>query len=98
MKLQHSLTSYTKINSKWIKDLKLRFDTLKLLEKSTGITHFGINHSSTFLDSSPKIMEMSHNDFKSITSNMLKKLKETMYKESKETIKVMPFKIRNTNI
>ena len=57
MKLEHSLTPHTEINSKLIKDLNVRLDTIKLLEKNIGKTLFDIKHSNILLHLSPRIME-----------------------------------------
>ena len=58
MKLEHSLTPYTKINLKYIKDLNVRLDTVKLLEENIGKILFDLNHSSIFLDPPPRIMKI----------------------------------------
>ena len=59
MKLEHSLIPYTKINSKCIKDLNVRPDTIKVLEENIGRTLFDINHSSKILfDPPPRVREI----------------------------------------
>ena len=61
MKLEHFLTPYTKINSKWIKDLNVRPETIKLLEENIGKTLFDIHHSRILYDPPPRILEIKKN-------------------------------------
>ena len=58
MKLEYFLKPYTKINSKWIKDLNVRPETVKLLEENIGRTLDDINQSKILYDPPPRVMEI----------------------------------------
>ena len=58
MKLEHFLTPYTKINSKWIRHLNIGQETIKLLEENIGRTLDDINQSKILYDLLPRVMEI----------------------------------------
>ena len=92
MKLDHFLTPHTKINSKWIKDLNVRPETIKLIEENIGRTPSDINHSKILYDPPSKVMEIKTN----INKWDLIKLKSfcTM-KETTSKVKRQPSKCEN---
>ena len=58
MKLEHFLTLQTEVNSKWIKDVNVRPETIKFLDENIGRTLSDINHSKILYDSPPRVMEI----------------------------------------
>ena len=89
MKLEHSLTLSTWINSRWIKDLNIRPDTIKLLEESTEQTLSDINHSRIFSDPPPRVMTIKTkiNQWDLITLKRFCTTKETINNMKKQPTK-----------
>ena len=85
MKLEHFLTPYTKINSKWIKDLSVRPETIKLL-KETYTEHSEKNHSKILYDPPPKVMEIKAkiNKWDLINCKSFCTMKETISKVKRQ--------------
>ena len=80
MKLEQFLTPYTKINSKWINDLNVKPDTVKLLEENIGRTFNDTNQSKILYDPPPRVMEIKTK----VNKWDLVKLKRN-YKQSEKT-------------
>ena len=84
MKLEHFLTPRTKINTKWIKDLNVRPETIKLLEENMGRTPKDINQSKMLYDPLPRVMEIKISKWNLIKLKSFCTAKETVSKVKRQ--------------
>ena len=84
VKLEHTLSPDTKINSKWLKDLNIKHDTIKLLDEIIGKTFSDINHTNVFLGQSPKAIETKINKWDLIKLTSFCTAKETINKMKRQ--------------
>ena len=87
MILEYFLTPYTKTNSKWIKDLNVRLETIKLLEENIGKTLSDVHHSRILYDPPPRILEIKAkiNKWDLIKLTSFCTMKETKSKVERQT-------------
>ena len=106
MKLKYCLTPYTKINSKWIKDLNIRRETIQFLEENIGKTLSDINQSKVLYDPLPRVMKIKTkvNKWDVIKLKCFGTAKETMnkvkrqWKNSSEWMKIIANEITDKGL
>ena len=85
MNLEHFGTPHTKVNSKWIQDLNVRPETIKLLEENIGRTLSDINCSNIFFIPSLRLMEIKINKWNMVKLKRFCTAKETINKMKRQT-------------